>query len=127
MAGTRDEVTILTAVAATTDQTSAVFVIPRQFSSYMVYIDVTAGSTLLLDIHIQIFLPTPNSWANMLINMPSSGGITGVGVTPVQVSPFATDSAGVPEKRAPVGGQLRVLVNHGNVNAATYKVYIKPI
>ena len=121
-----DEVTILTAAAATATQTSNEFVIPSRFEKFLLYMDVTVGADLLLDMELQAYLPGPDAWIVYATNIPSEEGITGTGKKTSVIGTAATDST-LNDLRLPLGGKLRVVVTHGNETAATYKVYIQPI
>lgn len=122
------EVTIKTAAAQTTTQTSETFVIPAAFDKFLLYIDVTAGATLLLDLEVQIFLPGPDSWETLLTDVPAAGGITATGLVVAALGAGVVDiDVSITDKRIPIGGQMRVVVAHGNGNAATYVVYIQPV
>ncbi len=122
------EQTILTAAAADTSQTSDTFVVAKKTEKFLLYIDVTAGATLLLDLRIDVFLPGPNAWFTLIDNLPGVGGITGTGITAVTVtgSGSLADTLAL-DSRISIGGEMRVFVTHGNGNAATYKVYIQPM
>ncbi len=119
------EETILTAVAATSSQTSSSFIVPAHKYGLYLYMDVTAGSTLLLDMRLDSYLPGPNVWQTIFDNHPSAGGITGISLTALACTETNRAESSITNKRIHLGGQLRVFVTHGNATASTYKVYVQ--
>ena len=123
-----DEVTILEATAATETQTSDEFVLPASASRFLLYLDVTAGAALALDMELQVYLPGPDSWAIVITDLPAAGNITAVSLTTVILGAATADiDSGIVDKKVPIGGKLRVVVAHGNANEATYDVYFQPV
>ena len=126
MASTKDEVLILEAAGVTTSQTSQTFTVPSAFNHLLIYVDVTAGSTLLIDFSVEVYLPGPNEWLEFINLLPSADAITGVAVWPAIIGASAVDST-IIDKRTLLGGKLRVVTAVGNANAATYDIYIQPV
>lgn len=121
------EEVILSATAATSTQTSSEFRIQEPFKNYLLFLDVTAGSTLLLDVSIDMHLGGPDVWTPLIADLPSGAGtITGTGLTVWIISQTtAFGDASADSKRIPIGGNNRVVVTHGNANEATYELYIQ--
>lgn len=125
MTDTRTETLILTAAADTSDQTSSTFVIPRLSDQFILSLKVTIGTGLNLKITLQIFLKEHNAWVDVVIGIPADE-ITGVSTTPILFGAPAVDSA-MAAANVPTGGQMRAIVVHGNVEEATYTLYLKPL
>jgi hypothetical protein len=80
-------------------------------------IDITAGTTLSLTLRIQHLDPISGKYVNIL----SSAALTGVGTTRLIVYPGCVAAANAVANE-PLPELYRIVVNHGNANAATYKV-----
>jgi hypothetical protein len=114
----------ITATAATSDQSSGEIVKPRSASAVAAWLEVTAGSTLLLDVNLQTYSPTEAAFANYLVNCPSNGGVTGVSSTVCVFGPHnVSNDYLVSDKSGFVPTRFQFLVEHGNANAATYVLY----
>jgi len=119
---------LLTAAADTTDQTSIEFRRPGGASSLILLFDVTVGSTLLLDLNPQYYNEGLAAWANVIEDIPGAGGITGVSENHVVIGLHGPtgDSSLIPSMNyvfAPLFERNRIVVDHGNVNAATYTLH----
>ncbi len=88
---------------------------PRRGGHFI--IDVTAGSTLSITPTIDAFDPASGKWYNMLTGV----AITATGTTVLRIYPGITPAANVAvsDVLPPV---WRLVMTHGNANAATYTV-----
>ena len=125
MTTTRTERLILTASAATSDKTSSTFVVPLPSAQFILSLDVTVGTGLDLKVTLQIYLEEHETWINSVVCIPAVG-ITGVSTTPILFGAPAVDSA-MAAANVPIRGHLRAIVVHGNSEAATYTLYLKPM
>lgn len=120
------EEVILSVTEATSTQTSVTFRIQEPYKKYLLFLDVTAGSTLLLDVSIDMHLGGPDVWTPLIADIPSGGGITGVSLNVFAITQSDPIGDAIPEDyRIPMGGNNRVVITHGNANAATYDLYIQ--
>jgi len=113
----------ITATAATTDQLSGTITRPPYppAAGLIVIVDVTAGVTLLLDVNLQIYVPSKDTWYNWAINC---GSFTAIGTYACAYVPKGNIAHYViVEEGVMVPSEFRILIDHGNANAATYNVY----
>jgi hypothetical protein len=116
----------ITATAATTDQTSAIIKKPTAARGVSILIDVTVGSTLLIDAQIRMWSHQLNDTVNWSSVCPAADGITGVSETLCVYYPSAATNGapGIDEDFVlPLPNFFKIFVDHGNANAATYVVY----
>jgi hypothetical protein len=123
------EEVVITATAATTVQTSAVITRPRWARGALVWIDVTVGSTLLLDLDLMAYNYTLDTEVAYASNCPTASGITGVSTTlcsfvSLGVTTAGHYSAGANDFIILLPDAMKFRVQHGNVNEATYTVTV---
>jgi hypothetical protein len=118
----------ITASAATTTQTSALIFKPQDAKGLVVYVDVTVGAVLLLDLSIKAYFPNTTDTVTWFGLCPSADGITGVSSTTCVYTAWGGSNLGQNygtdiDDFAGILPQLFYLeVVHGNVTAATYTV-----
>ena len=116
----------ITATAATSSQTSGIISRPRAAKAIMLWLNVTAGSTLLIDVDLQVYSPTLDSTIGIYVDCPSAEGVTGVGATLCFLGTASTSedmSPNVKDQAGSLPTLFQLLVRHGNANAATYVLY----
>jgi hypothetical protein len=114
-----DPTRVMTVSAGTADQTSAELTLPTEFSGMLCILQVTAGTTLLLDLNMQARNST-GTWTTIAVDSPSAGGITGISTTFIGYYPSGSTAGTYSVKAVAIPRAFRMLVNHGNANAATY-------
>lgn len=119
-----EEELLITATAATATQYSSVFDVPPWAKGMVLLFDVTAGSTLLLDVNVEGYSGTLNKYGSWYLNCPSNGGVTGVSTTWCLYYPHNTSEVAIGVNIVPMLTQFRAYVHHGNTNAATYTVHV---
>jgi len=121
------EFVAITAVAATSNQTSAVIVKPQGARGMLIWMNVTAGSSLLLDVDIYAYSPTIDTTVGWFMNMPTAEGITGTGSVGRAVLGGYGTANDYTVNTEDAGGLLPnlivLVVDHGNATAATYVLY----
>lgn len=107
---------ILASGARTTTQTSA-DLYNADARGVTVWLDVTAGSTLLLTLTIEGKDPASGKYVVLL----SGASVTGVSTNMYTVHPAITETANI-DAAVCVPFTWRVKVTHNNANSATYSV-----
>lgn len=125
---TPDPDRVLTVTAGTADQATPEMALAPGYAGILLTLQVTAGTTLLLDMNLQ-FRNSAGTWVTMVADMPSAGGITGVSTTHRLIYPHAVSGASltVGLTQVPIPHVFRILVNHGNANAATYTLDVQAV
>ena len=111
----------------TTDQVSGTIAKPPGAIGVRVIIDLTAGTTPLIDLNLEVFTSTAAAWTGWAVDAPSSAGITSTGTTVALFAPIGTaaDYAVDAVEGVHLPDYFRVFVDHGNANAMTYTVDIQ--
>lgn len=85
--------------------------------------NVTAGTTLALDINLEFYAPHKDEWYSWTINCPSVSAITGVGTTVCYFGHGGEPASyEIPEKIVTLPEVMRLWVDHTNANPATYTI-----
>jgi hypothetical protein len=123
--GNQDNIALINSVATTTTQTSADQTNYNARGLYVI-VDVTAGSTLSLTPEIDLKDPVSGKYRKILL---AGSALTGVTTATYLVYPGANTTVPVGSditliSSVPLPRTWRVVVTHGNGNAATYKVAV---
>ena len=121
--GRGEELELLASAARTDTTTSKEFTVPVNKTGLFVYLELTVGSTLLIDFDLEVELPGPAAWLPISIDAPSTAGITGTSTTTRFYAPILQADADHDVQRVVIDGNLRVVVRHGNGTSATYQVW----
>ena len=111
------------------DQTSATIFKPPDARGIDVYIDVTAGNTLLLDINLDSVWTAPTvKTMPWLADVPSAEGITAISTSHaifVDGPDPGTHYSLIEERLVVLPTFFKLWVDHGNNNTVTYVVYYR--
>jgi len=119
---------IITAVAKTSTQISSEIRRPAGATGIVFAVDVTAGSTLLLDLWVRYINENTATVKYLIQNLPSADFFTGVSTAHILLGPYGATgdiglASGMNYRNIPLFERMKAFVIHGNANAATYNVY----
>jgi hypothetical protein len=116
---------LITATAATSTQSSALIYKPLWATGLFLILDITAGSTLALDVYLQAYSPGAAAYVDWLTEVPTTE-LTGVSETGFVFTALGIVTGGhynVEDRVVMLPPQFRVQVTHDNANEATYVLY----
>ena len=117
------EFVAITATTATATQTSATIMKPRGARGVHAWLEITAGSTLLLDIWMEVYSPTLDIATGISSDCPTDNAGTGTGRLHCIYSPDVNTGNYTGKALLNVPTFFRLKVEHENTNEATYVLY----
>lgn len=124
----RADVLLLNVTGQTTTVTTAVITTPPYARGLIAWIDVTAGTGLLIDMQMLAYNLELSKTATWGVDCPSADGITGISTTsciydPTYGTEYTIGAARTFIVKLPPQFQFQVV--HGNTEAATYTLRIQ--
>lgn len=112
---------VLSLGSQTIDAATGEITLSPEFKGYACQFDVIGGTTLVLDLNMEIRTAT-GTWAPYVSDIPSAGGITGVSTTRRIFHPNGIGTAAWPNTAASIPRAFRIFIDTGNANAYSFNL-----